>query len=144
MLDTHALIWWLTDDERLPRATYREIADGKNEKLVSAASVWEIAIRHRAGKLEEVSNLILDISGALEEQGFGELPITVDDGVRAGMFPLQHRDPFDKMLIAQAISRNLALVSGEGLFDRYGVQRLWGGTEFSGRSCRRLLGRRHR
>ena len=129
MLDTHALIWWLTDDERLPRATYREIADEKNEKLVSAASVWAIAIKHRAGKLEEASNLILDISGALEEHGFEELPITVDDGVRAGMFPLYHRDPFDRMLIAQAMSRNLVLVSGEGLFDRYGEQRLWRGTE---------------
>ena len=119
------MLWWLTDDVRLPGATYREIKDEGNEKLVSAATVWEIAIKHRAGKLEEASNLILDISSALEEQGFGELPITVDDGVRAGMLPVHHRDPFDRMLIAQALGRNLMLVSGESLFDRYGVRRLW-------------------
>ena len=125
MLDTHALIWWLTDDERLPRSTYREIADERNEKFVSAASVWEIAIKHRSGKLEEASNLILDMPGALERQGFEELSITVDDGVRAGMLPVHHRDPFDRMLIAQALVRDLVLISGEALFDRYGVRRLW-------------------
>ena len=125
MLDTHALIWWLTDDERLPRSTYREIAYERNEKLVSAASVWEIAIKHRSGKLEEASHLILDMAGALDGQGFAELSITVDDGVRAGMLPVHHRDPFDRMLIAQAIGRNLVLVSNEAIFDRYGVRRLW-------------------
>ena len=125
MLDTHALIWWFTDDERLPRSAYGEIADDKNEKLVSAASVWEIAIKHRSGKLEEAGHLILDMPSALEGQGFEELPITVDDGVRAGMLPVHHRDPFDRMLIAQAMSRNLVLISGEKLFDRYGVRRLW-------------------
>ena len=125
MLDTHALIWWLTDDERLPRLTYREIADEGNDKLVSAASVWEMAIKYRAGKLEEAGRLVLDMPGVIEGQGFEELPITVDDGVRAGMFPGYHRDPFDRMLIAQALARNLVLVSGESLFDRYGVRRLW-------------------
>ena len=125
MLDTHALIWWLTDDERLPRSTYREIADERNEKFVSAASVWEIAIKHRSGKLEEASHLILDMPGALERQGFEELSITVDDGVRAGMLPVHHRDPFDRMLIAQALVRNLVIITGDPLFDRYGVRRLW-------------------
>ena len=125
MLDTHALIWWLTDDERLPRSTYREIADERNEKFVSAASVWEIAIKHRSGKLEEASHLILDMPGALERQGFEELSITVDDGVRAGMLPVHHRDPFDRMLIAQSMAHDLILVSREPLFDRYGVRRLW-------------------
>lgn len=119
------MIWWLIDDVRLPRSTYREIADERNEKLVSAATVWEIAIKHSAGRLEEAGNLIRDISSALAGQGFGELTITVDDGVRAGMLPGHHRDPFDRMLIAQALARNLTLVSGEALFERYGVQRLW-------------------
>ena len=120
LLDTHTLIWWLTDDERLPRLTYREIADEGNDKLVSAASVWEIAIKYRAGKLEETGRLVLDMPGVIEGQGFEELPITVDDGVRAGMLPGYHRDPFDRMLIAQALARNMVLVSGESLLDRYG------------------------
>ncbi len=101
------------------------IEDPTNDKLISAATVWEIAIKYRSGKLEEASRLVLDMPGILERQGFEELPITVDDGVRAGMLPVHHRDPFDRMLIAQAMSRNLVLISGEKLFDRYGVRRLW-------------------
>ena len=69
--------------------------------------------------------MALDIAGAIAVEGFEELPITVDDGARAGALPGPHRDPFDRMLIAQALSGNLALVSNDPLFDRYGVRRLW-------------------
>ena len=103
----------------------RAIEDPTNERFVSAASAWEIATKYRIGKLEDVGRLAQDLPGVMEGQGFEELPITVDDGVRAGMLPGYHRDPFDRMLIAQALARNLVLVSGEALFDRYGVRRLW-------------------
>ena len=109
----------------MPAKARRAIEDETNDKLISAASAWEIAIKYRAGKLEEAGRLVLDMPGVIEGQGFEELPITVDDGVRAGMLPGYHRDPFDRMLIAQALARNLVLVSGESLFDRYGVRRLW-------------------
>ena len=125
MLDTHSFLWWLEGNTRLPIAARHAIEDPTNDKLISAASVWEIAIKHNAGKLEEVGRYILDMSAVLEGEGFEELAITVDDGVRAGMLPGHHGDPFDRMLIAQALARNLVLVSGEALFDRYGVRRLW-------------------
>ena len=125
MLDTHSFLWWLEGNTRLPVAARNAIADPTNDKLISAASVWEIAIKHNAGKLEEVGRYILDMPAVLVGEGFEELPITVEDGVRAGMLPDYHRDPFDRMLIAQALGRNLMVVSVEALFDRYGVRRLW-------------------
>ena len=125
MLDTHSFLWWLEGNTRLPIAARHAIEDPANDKLISAASVWEIAIKHNAGKLEEVEQYVLNMPALLEGEGFEELAITVDDGVRAGMLPVHHRDPFDRMLIAQALGRNLTLVSVESLFDRYGVKRLW-------------------
>ncbi len=109
----------------MPLNARRAIEDETNDKLISAASAWEIATKHRIGKLEEAGRLALDLPGIMGEQGFEGLPITVDDAMRAGMLPGHHRDSFDRMLIAQALARNLVLVSGEALFDRYGVRRLW-------------------
>ena len=101
------------------------IADDANDVLVSAASAWEIATKHRHGKLPEVELVALDITGVILEQGFEDLAITIDDTGRAGGLPGTHRDPFDRLLIAQALTRNLVLISIEAIFDRYGVRRLW-------------------
>ena len=103
----------------------RLIGDGGNEVLVSAAVVWEITTKHRIGKLPEAQALVNDVAGAIDDQGFEELPITVQDAARAGGLTGPLRDPFDRMLIAQALSRDLSLVSNESLFDHYGVRRLW-------------------
>ena len=125
LLDTHALLWWIIDSERLSQAVRRAIADEDNEALVSAASAWEIATKHRIGKMPGAEALALDIAGVLASQDFDELPITVADAARAGALREPLRDPFDRMLIAQALSRDLVLISNESLFDRYGVRRLW-------------------
>ena len=125
LLDTHAFIWWLAGSERLPQSARRAIVDEANEKLVSAASAWEITTKHRLGKLPSAEAVSLDVAGAIASQGFDELAITVDDAARAGSLPGLHRDPFDRMLIAQALVGNLVLVSNEPLFDQYGVRRLW-------------------
>ena len=125
LLDTHTFLWWLTDDKRLPQSARRVIKDKDNNIVVSAASVWEIATKHRIGKLLSADTVAPDIPGAIADQGFGELPVTVDDAARAGTLPGPHRDPFDRMLIAQALGRNLVLISIEHLFDQYGVRRLW-------------------
>ncbi len=125
LLDTHALIWWVAGNDRLPLAARHAIGDQSNDKLVSAATAWEIATKHRLGRLPGVEAMALDIAGTIASQGFEELPITVDDAIRAGALPGPHRDPFDRLLIAQALSRNLVLVSIETLFDQYGVRRLW-------------------
>ena len=125
LLDTHAFLWWLAGSDRLSPVARRAIGNAANEKLISAASAWEIATKHRLGKLPSASALANDIAAGISGEGFGELPITVDDAVRAGNLPEFHRDPFDRMLIAQALARNLVLVSIESLFDGYGIRRLW-------------------
>ena len=125
LLDTHAFIWWFAGSRQLSRSVRRAIADEGNDVLVSAASAWEVATKHRLGKLPSAEVLALDISGAIASQDFSELPITVEDAARAGALPGPHRDPFDRMLIAQTLSRNLLLISIEPIFDRYGVRRLW-------------------
>ena len=93
--------------------------------FVSAVSAWEIATKHRLGRLPEADGLVGDMRGAIVGQGFTELPIGVTDAERSGQLPGPHRDPFDRMLIAQALGYDLVIVSNEERFDRYGVRRLW-------------------
>ena len=124
LLDTHAFLWWIADSSRLSARAYGAIADAENDIAVSAASAWEIATKHRLGRLPSDA-LAPGIGVYIAQQGFDEVSITVDDASRAGTLPQHHRDPFDRMLIAQALSRSLFLVSNESLFDRYGVSRLW-------------------
>ncbi len=125
LLDTHSFIWWFEGNSRLPHEALRAIRDEGNDVLVSAASAWEIATKHRLGRLRDVEALALDIAGAIARQDFEELPITVADAVLAGSLPGPHRDPFDRMLIAQVQAHDLVLISGETLFDQYGIRRLW-------------------
>ena len=125
LLDTHAFIWWFSGSSRLPLTARRAIADDDNDVLVSAASAWEIATKHRLGKIPNAEELALDISGAIAAQNFQPLPITVDDAANAGALPGPHRDPFDRMLIAQALRYSFLFVSNESAFDQYGVRRLW-------------------
>ena len=125
LLDTHAFLWWVINDKRLSQAAMWAIADEDNDVLISAVSAWEIATKHRIGKLPESETLVENMALKIALEGFEELPITVDDAVRAGQLPGHHSDPFDRMLIAQALARNIPLVSNESLFDRYGVRRLW-------------------
>lgn len=125
LLDTHAFLWWIADSGRLSRKARRLIADETNDIAVSAASAWEIATKHRIGRLPGGEAVALDVAGRISDQGFSELPISVSDGERAGRLPGPHRDPFDRMLAAQALSRGLPIISIDGVFDRYGVDRLW-------------------
>ena len=125
LLDTHAFLWWFSGSNRLSLPAREQIEDDSNDVMISAASAWEIATKHRLGKLPEAEELALDISGAIAGQDFEELPITVEDAARAGALQGPLRDPFDRMLIAQALTRNLVLISIETFFDQYGVRRLW-------------------
>ena len=125
LLDTHALLWWLDGDARLPDRAQAAILDPAQIVLVSAASAWEITTKHRLGKLPGAADVARDVRGCILGQGFEELAITVADAERAGRLPGPHRDPFDRMLIAQASGRDLLLVSNEVLFDSYGITRLW-------------------
>lgn len=125
LLDTHAFLWWLDGDERLSPTARELIGDIANVVHVSAASAWEIATKARLGKLPGAMDVAADIALAMLSQGFTGLSITVADGQRAGALPGPHRDPFDRMLIAQAQANDMGLISNETLFDDYGIRRLW-------------------
>ena len=125
LLDTHAFLWWFSADSRLSDNAQSAIEDEANDVLISAASVWEIATKYRLGKLSEADELVCDIAGYMVDQKFSELSITLEHALRAGSLPGPHSDPFDRMLIAQAITDELTLVSNETAFDSYGVWRMW-------------------
>ena len=118
LLDTHALLWWLSDDARLGARARSLIADPHNEIYVSAASAWEISIKKSLGKLDAPD----DLDAIVEEEGFGKLPISFFHGERAGALPPLHRDPFDRMLVAQAQAEGLDIVTGDDMLENYGVR----------------------
>jgi PIN domain nuclease of toxin-antitoxin system len=125
LVDTHALLWWLDGDTSLSPAAREAIANESNEIFLSAASAWEITTKYRLGKLPGAAAVAEDIVECVASQGFFELPITLVHGQAAGALPGPHRDPFDRMLIAQALAERLVLVSNEVVFDSYRVRRLW-------------------
>jgi PIN domain nuclease of toxin-antitoxin system len=125
LLDTHALIWWLAGDEALSRRAREAIADEVNDIVISAASAMEIATKFRIGKLPGAALLAQNFEEIIAEQGFGELPISVHHARLAGEMNIAHKDPFDRLLIAQAQVEDLVLVSNEALFDGFAIKRLW-------------------
>jgi len=122
---TARCLWWLSGDDALSAPARTAIADEGNGIFISAASASEIATKHRIGKLPGLTAIVADLDGAITGQGFIGLPISLRHGQAAGALPGPHRDPFDRMLIAQAMLENLVLVSREQSFDAYGVARLW-------------------
>lgn len=125
LLDTHALIWWLAGDEALSRRAQQAIADEANSITVSAASAMEVATKYRIGKLPNAALLARDFEAIVADQGFDELSITVHHARVAGEMKIEHKDPFDRLLIAQAQTDDLVLISNEALFDNFAVNRLW-------------------
>ncbi len=125
LLDTHALIWLFEGDPRLSSRSEARIADPLNEVYVSAATAWEIFTKHRLGKLPQVGTLIEDFRGKLELEGFYEISVTIAHACHAGQLKGTQKDPFDRMLIAQAQMEGLTLISNEATFDRFGIQRIW-------------------
>ncbi|MCU0226979.1 MAG: type II toxin-antitoxin system VapC family toxin [Bryobacterales bacterium] len=124
-LNTHIRPWRLADAPLLSKPARAALTKTDNGVLVSAASAWEISTKFRLGKLSTGADLVEDVEGCLEREGFPLLPITTAHAVWAGLLPGAHRDPFGRMLIAQALDLNVALVSKEAVFDRYGVRRIW-------------------
>jgi PIN domain nuclease of toxin-antitoxin system len=125
LLDTHTLLWWLEENPSLPRSARKLIANKNHDVLISAASAWEIATKVRLGKLPIAIDLAHDFSAYLQRERFETLAVSADHGIRAGLLPGPHKDPFDRMLIAQALAENLVIVSNDVVFDGYGVERAW-------------------
>ena len=118
LLDAHALLWWLADDPALGGSARNEIADPANEVFVSAATVWEISIKRALGKLDAPDDLV----DTLATEGFLEAPILASDGERAGRLHPHHRDPFDRMLVVQALCLDAAIVTRDPAFAAYGAR----------------------
>ena len=125
LIDTHALLWWLSDDPSLSDAARKAMAETSNVLLVSAASAWEIATKVRLGRLPGAAELAADFQGFMRREGFTTLDITADHGIRAGLLPGPHKDPFDRMLISQAQAENVPIVTNQRAFESYGVRRVW-------------------
>lgn len=125
LLDTHAFLWWLLGDLSLSASARDTIGDTRNDVFVSAASAWEITTKVRIGKLPDAIAIAVDLAAAVEAQGFAMLAVSFAHGQTAGALPGPHRDPFDRMLVAQAMADDMVLVSNERRFDAYGVRRLW-------------------
>ena len=125
LLDTHAFLWWITDDGRLSEAARRAISDRDNEVFFSAVSAWELAIKAGIGKL----TLNEDLSGFVHEQllenRFAPLPLTLEHALRVRDLPGHHQDPFDRALIAQVQVEGMRLVSRDTILSRYPVDVLW-------------------
>ncbi len=120
LLDTQAVVWWLTADRRLSPAA-REVLDGQETDLaVSAASVWELAIKRASGKYDGV-----DPAVALAGPGVAEIAITARHGDHAARLPLHHRDPFDRVIVAQAILERRVLMTSDATLGKYGCATLW-------------------
>jgi PIN domain nuclease of toxin-antitoxin system len=125
LLDSHALLWWWFDPDRLSTAVRELLGDPATPVLVSAASVWELSLKHHQGKLPELSGAIADLPGLLQADGFEALPISLAHGVRAGGYSQPHRDPFDRMLAAQAELDRLVLLTADPQLSTFPCQTLW-------------------
>jgi PIN domain nuclease of toxin-antitoxin system len=116
LLDTHVLVWWLTDAPDLPSSMRGLIASRENTVFVSAASCWEIAIKVRSGKWSEAAGLVPGMTDVLARAGLTPLAVTVSQAERAGLLDAAHKDPFDRLLAAQALEEGLTLVSVDPVF----------------------------
>jgi len=117
LLDTHILLWWLDDNALLPVNAREAIADTDNLVILSAAVIWEIRIKQGIGKLEIPSNFY----DVVKEQGFEMLAITTDHAYAVGDLPNHHRDPFDRILIAQAMVEGFTIVTHDAIFNKYPI-----------------------
>ena len=125
LLDTHALIWFVSGDKQFSENARRAIELHANEVLVSTASIWEMAIKISLGKLRLRLALDDQLLGFLEENGFDILRIEYAHAAHVASLPFAHKDPFDRVLAAQTIIERITIISHDEIFDRYGADRLW-------------------
>jgi PIN domain nuclease of toxin-antitoxin system len=125
LLDTHAFLWWVAGSRDLARKARSAVGSGRNECFVSIASGWEIAIKVSLGTLKIDGALDRFLPEQLAANSFQPLPIELKHCARVAALPFHHRDPFDRLLVAQALEDGLAIVTADSVFTKYGVERVW-------------------
>jgi PIN domain nuclease of toxin-antitoxin system len=125
LLDTHALVWWLFDDPKLSPVARSAIASPENDIFVSAVSAWEITTKHRLGRLPEAGDVPVRLPHYLQRARFAVLNVTLEHAMTAGALPGPHKDPFERMLVAQARIEDLAVATVDGVFRDYDVAVVW-------------------
>jgi PIN domain nuclease of toxin-antitoxin system len=125
LLDTHAFLWWIGDDPRLSERAREVLSDGDNDLVFSAASGWEIAIKARLGRLQVLGDLNTYLYRQLTENYTSVLPVHLSHALRVHALPDHHRDPFDRLLVAQAIVEEMPLLSADPRIARYPVEVVW-------------------
>lgn len=125
LLDTHVFLWWITDDTRLSQQARDVLADGRNRLLLSAVSGWEIAVKARLGRLSLPGSLESFVPEQMELNALEPLPILMSHALRVHALPDLHRDPFDRMLVAQAQVEGLPIVTGDAQIAQYDVETVW-------------------
>ena len=125
LLDTHVFLWWITDAPQLPHAVRELIADGGNELYLSAASCWEIAIKARLGKIELPARPDAYITDQMSKNAVQGLPIELSHAFQVFHLPLHHRDPFDRMIIAQSQMEKIPIITSDPLISKYRVRTVW-------------------
>lgn len=125
LLDTHTLLWWLFDDPKLSNDARNYITNGDNHLVFSSASAWEISIKYKLGKLPKIGDVIDNLSEYLRHERIAILPISLEHALLAGNLPEHHKDPFDRMLAAQAKIENMILISTDLIFTSYGIKTIW-------------------
>ncbi len=125
ILDTHALLWWSLDDDRLSEGAREVIRDGRNEILVSVASIWEVAIKADKGKLELPLPIEAYMTDRLRRNRWVPLAIDERHVIRTASLPMLHTDPFDRVLVAQAMVESLPIVTTDAAITRYDVETIW-------------------
>jgi PIN domain nuclease of toxin-antitoxin system len=125
LLDTHAFLWWVSASDRISRRARTAIGSARNECFVSIATAWEIAIKLSLGKLRIGGSLDRFLPEQLAANGFQPLAIDLKHAARVATLPFHHRDPFDRLLAAQALEEDLRIVTADPVFARYGLKRVW-------------------
>lgn len=125
LLDTHTFLWWVADAPELSSRARAVVADANNQCFVSVASCWEIAIKCSIGKLDIDGTVERFVPHHMAVNGFHELPVEIRHAARTARLPFHHRDPFDRLLAAQALEEDIAIVSADPIFRKYGLTRVW-------------------
>lgn len=125
LLDTHAFLWFITDDPKLSATAKSAVADADNEILVSPASYWEVAIKVSIGKYPLSTPYEAFITRGIDDNDFAILPIDPKHTAALTNLPFHHRDPFDRLIIAQAMVEQISVISGDSVFDAYPITRIW-------------------